>query len=221
MLDAQARVEYREATAVLDGLVGDDIAALLAGVDLGDPPAVQAVLDGALPALVAQYGDVAATIALQFYRLAREDEGPVKRFRPVMAPVAPRAVVLASSRWATKPLWTPQGSQTPLSLVQSRVEGSMTRHVRNVGRDTVARNADAEGARWCRVPRSGSCDFCVMVSSRGAVYRSSRSAGEANSYHDHCHCTPERIGRGEPLPYDADALYEQYRANQRARRTAA
>lgn len=35
------------------------------------------------------------------------------------------------------------------------------------------------------------CDFCLMLASRGPVYGSSETAGgEGNKYHDHCYCIP-------------------------------
>ncbi|WP_279020462.1 hypothetical protein [Mobiluncus mulieris] len=35
------------------------------------------------------------------------------------------------------------------------------------------------------------CDFCLMLASRGPVYGSSETAGgEGNKYHDHCDCIP-------------------------------
>lgn len=41
---------------------------------------------------------------------------------------------------------------------------------------------------WRRVPEAGACSFCLMLATRGAVYRTARTAGEANSYHRFCRC---------------------------------
>lgn len=45
-------------------------------------------------------------------------------------------------------------------------------------------------ARVCHPNKNGPCGFCVMLASRGPVYKSSESAGiRADRYHDHCFCT--------------------------------
>lgn len=43
-----------------------------------------------------------------------------------------------------------------------------------------------------RVPEPGACPFCLVLATRGAVYRSEVTAGNSlNRYHPHCHCQPE------------------------------
>lgn len=46
-------------------------------------------------------------------------------------------------------------------------------------------------AAWRRVPEPGACPFCLMLATRGAVYKSDRTAGNGNKYHRHCHCRAE------------------------------
>ena len=41
---------------------------------------------------------------------------------------------------------------------------------------------------WRRVPEPKACDFCLMLASRGAVYRTAATAGDGNDYHRHCRC---------------------------------
>lgn len=43
-------------------------------------------------------------------------------------------------------------------------------------------------AAWRRVPEAGACDFCLMLATRGAVYRTAQTAGDGNDYHRHCRC---------------------------------
>ena len=53
----------------------------------------------------------------------------------------------------------------------------------NVGRDR------RKGVKFARVTGgSTSCDFCLMLASRGAVYHTRQTAGELNRYHRHCSC---------------------------------
>lgn len=42
-----------------------------------------------------------------------------------------------------------------------------------------------------RIPEGGACDFCLILATRGAVYRSAETAGAGHSYHHHCRCSVE------------------------------
>lgn len=62
------------------------------------------------------------------------------------------------------------------------------------GRLTMRRNIDGDpnGPRWARIchGRPTPCAFCVMLASRGFVYRSKDTAKLGGNFHDgHCHCT--------------------------------
>ena len=77
--------------------------------------------------------------------------------------------------------------------------------------DNVA--MDDRKPRYARVPSGGeTCDFCMMLASRGFVYRSAASAGELNHYHAHCRC---RIVPGfndaSVEGYDPQEWYRRYR----------
>ena len=53
----------------------------------------------------------------------------------------------------------------------------------NVGRDR------RKGVKFARVTSGPtSCGFCLMLASRGAVYRTRQTAGELGRYHRHCNC---------------------------------
>lgn len=86
-------------------------------------------------------------------------------------------------------------------------------------RDTLQESAWASGAAWARVPSGAQpCAFCLMLASRGAVYRSAETAGDGSEYHGDCRCVPELV-RDEsdyPAGYDPDGLYEQYQAGRSA-----
>jgi len=83
--------------------------------------------------------------------------------------------------------------------------GSAGRHVLTGGRTThleLVEN-DPEAIGWLRVTDGDPCAFCAMLSSRGPVYRSQRSAttvvnpGRSRpvgaQYHDHCACSAEAM----------------------------
>ena len=77
--------------------------------------------------------------------------------------------------------------------------------------------------RFARVPTGDeTCDFCIMLASRGPVYHTEETAGAFDHYHAHCDCRivpfwgtyelgPSRRGSIMSIEgYDPDALYEQY-----------
>lgn len=70
--------------------------------------------------------------------------------------------------------------------------GSMTKLVVAGANDTIRDSvaADPQGVGWARVASPGACDFCLMLSDRGAVY----SADSVDfAAHDHCMCTCQPI----------------------------
>lgn len=95
--------------------------------------------------------------------------------------------------------------------------------------ETIMQNArrDRRNPRFARVP-SGfeTCDFCLMLASRGAVYWTAETAGAMNHYHANCDCrlvpvwdySPRLTRRGglvrrsnvEIEGYDPDEYYREY-----------
>lgn len=93
----------------------------------------------------------------------------------------------------------------------------------------VVRNAreDPGSPRYARVPQGEkTCDFCIMLASRGPIYHTAESAGAFTKFHYHCDCrvvpvwdsteivTDDggvvRRGGTQYEGYDPDAYFEQY-----------
>lgn len=74
----------------------------------------------------------------------------------------------------------------------TRTLGSAGRLVSEGGRQTVIDSVRDDPARpsWQRIPGEEPCEFCAMLSARGAVYRRSTAHFEA---HDHCSCEAEPV----------------------------
>ncbi|MFH6891547.1 hypothetical protein ACHEUQ_03085 [Alloscardovia omnicolens] len=70
---------------------------------------------------------------------------------------------------------------------------------------------DPSGVRYARVPQGVTCEWCVMIASRGFVYHTEDSAGELKRYHpnDDCLIIPS-WGKQSVPDYNPDRLYEQY-----------
>lgn len=76
--------------------------------------------------------------------------------------------------------------------------GSSTRLVLAGSRDTVRETirVSPQVAGYRRVTQPGACDFCVMLASRGGVYKTRGSAGSqeaASAFHDSCRCVVEPL----------------------------
>ncbi|MCF0121682.1 MAG: hypothetical protein HUJ74_00360 [Lachnospiraceae bacterium] len=68
--------------------------------------------------------------------------------------------------------------------------------------------------RYARIPRDGKlCEFCLMLASRGFVYRSAKTAGgNGNHYHPNCRCTViPGTKYTEIAGYDPDKLYMKWK----------
>jgi hypothetical protein len=165
-----------------------------------------------MPDLVAAYGDIAATVAADFFEdLRAEAEAPGRHgARLAAAPAA--TAVLVNVKWASSPMF--QGDRTGTLGRLNQVADQMALQV---GRDTIDRSVRSDPAKpkWARVPSGAdTCAFCLALASRGAVYGSAASAGHGHKWHAGCDCTPTPIWKGSPLPdgYDPDALYQSYAA---------
>lgn len=160
------------------------------------------VLDEWFPALVEKYGTVAASVGAEVFALEAEALGITAHVQ-VAGVDHTRAV--RGGRWAAaKP--NPSGN---LVLALDML-------VRQPYRSTLQGSAWASGVAWCRVPRGrDTCAFCLMLASRGAVYRTITAAGgDGNKYHGGCSCEPVVVRGREDYPrgYDPDGLYDMYDA---------
>lgn len=102
-----------------------------------------------------------------------------------------------------------------INLVLERVDYEIKQSAANSTIHNASR--DPLKPRFARIPTgSETCEFCIMLASRGFVYHSKESAGALNHWHPNCDC---RVVAGfdgmEVDGYDPDALYEQYMDNLR------
>lgn len=194
-------------------LVERDLLDFIGALNFERPDAVKLALFDFLPALVSEYGDVAAAVAADWYDELRSVEGVPGSFRAPLAPLVPDEQVNARLGFATR-------ASGPLFLGDSATLTAFLGMMANEyalqpGRDTVMQAAHKDNAAWARVPEPGACKFCLMLASRGFVYSKS-TVGDARKFHGKCRCnampvwneTRARVEYG----YDPDSLYDQYRA---------
>ena len=166
-------------------------------------------LEEYLPNLVTAYGDVAASVAAEFFEEMRDQAGAGAVFRAILGDAPPAEAVQANARWAVGPMF---GGTKADAL--ARLDQVVDRMTLQVGRDTMARSIQGDPAkpRWARVPQGKTCAFCMTLASRGPIYLTEQTAGKNNKFHAKCDCTPTPIWDGDELPagYDPDELYNRY-----------
>lgn len=77
------------------------------------------------------------------------------------------------------------GDDEFMRLLAEEVGGEVVQHANR----TTIHNAVKNNLRYARVPFGNSCAFCLMLASRGFVYKTETTAGEDKGhYHAHCRC---------------------------------
>jgi hypothetical protein len=189
------------AQAGLAILVGLAIAKLWPSLDLFHLREALPAFKAAVVQEVQRHAQVSATLAVQQYRRERVAAGAGRGFTPIPADPPVIAQVSQAVDWAVQPLWSADVLTQPLTEAGSsaiadakaRLAAAAERQVLDTGRQTIVDNAQADrkAKGWARVPEPGACSFCLMLATRGAVYRSEQSAEFKT--HDHCRCHVEPV----------------------------
>jgi hypothetical protein len=214
-MPTRADVErFADANRNIRALVLADLERLWRALDTQNADATRDFLLDAVPLLVASYGDVAATVAADFYDEVRDASRALGRFTAVPAGGFDLDDLLGQVRYSVGPLYS---ANPDPGAALGRLSQKVDEFTLQPGRDTIAESVTRDPAkpRWARVPVGETCAFCLMLASRGAVYGSEVSA---RKFHGNDDCVPTPVWRDDPYPegYDPDALYEQYNAARKA-----
>ena len=160
-----------------------------------DPAAIEASLPRLLAvilALIRGYGGASASHATTFYAEQRRSAGIPGRPPVRVPPDPPTAQVAAQIKWAVGGLYG-DVQPTTLAAAQSNVARVTETLVLDKGRTAIldAVAADKVATGWARVPEAGACSFCLLLATRGAVYKS--EASSAFDAHNGCHCHIEPL----------------------------
>lgn len=195
---------YRRQSAALKAQAIKDILAIWPLFDPLDLERSWPALQNALLMLIRSSRATAASMAAEYLRRFRELEG-IEGALPVILDPVPDPVATAVSLTATGPATAQRGLSSGLTATAAAaralvtVSGAAGRIILDGGRQTVLLTveADRKALGWMRVTHGKTCAFCAMLASRGPVYKSRRSAGDARSrparFHDHCDCTVEPV----------------------------
>lgn len=231
MVARESIEQYRAASSQLSKLVAAELEAYFGAMDMSKPEAVRDALLEFVPVLVAEYGQVAAALAMEWYEQLRFESGGVGKYVAaaiIASSVTPERVE-AKVRYAAGHLfdreYEVEDSEGGLAIVKkpanpavalALLTGATDKYVKQFGRETVAWNADREGVMWARVPTGAkTCSWCLILASRDAVYMSERSASrraDGDKYHGLCDCqaVPIRSGEDYPEGYLPDEFYDMY-----------
>lgn len=175
MATASQVAEFRQANQDLTLLAQSQLRDFLSSFRLdGDPVRVRNALLQFFPELVTSYGDVSALLATDFYDMVRDVPPSAASFRAAFAAPVDVAATEGAVRWAVGPLFD---LDEPLFV--SHILGATQRLVSERGRGSIFESAAGDPIRTgvARVPQGlSTCRFCIMLASRGAVYRSEVSA---------------------------------------------
>ncbi|MFC2756970.1 EndoU domain-containing protein [Propionibacterium acidifaciens] len=219
MVDRADVTRYTDAARAAVDAAERQLAGFLAGLDLSQPGAAEA-LAAYMEALAQQYGTVAASAAADWYEELRAADGLADGFAALVDDTLSVDALRASTGYQLR-----NGDPDALA---SRLGGVLQRHILGAGRQTIDRNMDADPAdvRYARIPRGPkTCAFCSMLASRGWVYRSKETASQrkrGGRYHDRCDCAivPSWSRRTPTIDgYDPGALYKQYQQARTAAKT--
>lgn len=177
-------------------------------LDFTRPQECRDILLEMLPPIVERYGNAAATAAAEMYEAVSLAETNRRR-RALMAEAATDGIV-KSVRYAAGWLYENESDKV-LSVIVKALDYYVKQPARETVEQTVFRDRK-EGARYARVPQGPTtCEFCVMLASKGFVYKTKSSAGEG--YHTDCDCMPVVSFESEPKVegYDPDYWYDLYK----------
>lgn len=179
----------------------------------GDDESFQRLLAAVLP-LVTVYRGLSAALSRTYFDSFRRAEGVAGSAVAVLVPEMPQAEIfgtlhLTGAEMTSRALSAGVAPEKARQAALVRTSGTVTRLVLDAGRTTVTESvaSDKHALGWARVTAGQPCAFCVLLASRGPVYKEHTVAFEA---HDHCSCAPEPFYKGSAWPGRAREFRELY-----------
>lgn len=216
-LAAQYQAEQR---VIASTLSRDIVMLLLALFSLVDPEGSWRALQTALAALVRDRRSQSARLAGPYYQRLRAEAGVrgeaslvlPRELGEVRLGKALNGAGLFTYRQALTLGATPTQARDRIAVT---LAGTASRLALEGGRDVIERTVldDEDALGWARIGDGDSCAWCLMLISRGAVYKSGATAGDTGhggeKYHDHDGCQAVPVfDHSDPYQQAAEELYE-------------
>jgi hypothetical protein len=156
---AASIAELRKAQAGVTALVRRDLSKFYAGLDLSDAEAARDALLDYVPRLVNSYGEVAATVAADWYDGARQAAGARGSFRADLVVPDNTEAITQTIRRAVGDLF---GEYPDPETVLNAIAGKAEIYALEGSRLTItnASIADPSARGWQRVAQADACSYC-------------------------------------------------------------
>lgn len=195
--DVRRRTEqYRLEQEALGELVSNQVAReVTSWMDVRDPYRGFWAFIDRLIALVREGRLTSHTLAQAYYGDLRNMEG-IEGEPPEIEeddfPINPliASMVYVGPEYA-KSLVQRDQTEGASEVVGAAMGRAAMKHTLDAGRTAVfsAVRSDDRAIGWKRITDSDPCDWCLMLAGRGAVYKSAKTAGLLNKWHDGCACS--------------------------------
>nr|DAV56277.1 MAG TPA: minor capsid protein [Caudoviricetes sp.] len=206
-MNSDVYADYFKAVKGCSKAARNDFAKVWAMLDFEDKDYSISLLLDLLPGLVDKYGEAAATAAAEMYEAVMV--ASTGRLVPAELSETYGRKIVKSVYFASDLI-----RRGEYQRARSVLDSAIDYYTKQPARNTVYRNAKRDGARYARVPTGAeTCEFCLMLASRGWVYHTEEAAGgKGNSYHTDCDCMPVVSFSKNPVVegYDPDALHQEY-----------
>lgn len=176
-------VRYRADLATIERRAEALIRRAWSRVNLADVAQVREAMIEVAELAAASYGEVGSLLAAEYYEDLRAASGARGRYTASVVTDYDAAEIRSGMGWAVDPL-NDEDSATALKKVLTVTGTAVSLLPTRTVRENVRHDPQAQG--WHRIARAGGCDFCVMLSQRGAVYKRETADFAA---HGNCRCT--------------------------------
>lgn len=178
-----------------------------------DLAALQDAFNMIAPDVVNRYRAAASTIGAEFWEeIYSNDKGEDEEAE--IDTTDQSEFLYASSGYS----FNKHDSEDDINSIMSYLLSCVNKSVMGGARDTIMRNTDRKNGRYARVPTGTyTCAFCLMLASRGFVYKSRETAGEFDKFHHDCDCmvVPSFSHKAKIGGYNPEQYQKMY-ANARA-----
>ena len=209
MVDPRLFADYRRALEAVAELCHSSVRDILDQMPAMGERQAAAMLLGRYPELLARFGAMSAEVAREYYQSARdayfEGDDEAEAYEARSARTIP-------PEWATEDVRAAASGERGMSV--GMLPGKAAKRVMERADRTIIQNASRDPAhpKWAVVPRPDACAWCVMVGSRGFVYRSELTADAQRHANCRCAvCVDFDVENPSLEGYDPDALYDRYR----------
>lgn len=184
--------EHRATIEGITTLAQNDIGSYAQSILNESPERVAVQLRAATPAVISQYGEVAAVAGALFYETNR----PAPGFTADLAPAPVGQKVASSLGWALLPLFRPDefelGPQETVNRLAGMVQGLVAAQDRETVRGAAKKDHLSAGTHLFAT--AGACAFCALMSAQSV---------RGGHWHDDCKCVEVPAWDGAPVPDDA------------------